>query len=126
MDIGSRHRAQATRNRKRVRSSAWAWIGLFSVTGCAVEAPPASIATAPTIVRASVLAVRPIPASPAQSSAARLLGSTERPERALTEFIVRTADGRVMSVVQPADPDLAPGSEAVLSPGSRPVLTHRS
>ena len=95
---------------------------VLSVAACATATAPLVSAT-PGVMHASILAVRAVPPGALQGMAARALGSMAAPPAALTEFIVRTSDGRTISVVQPAQADLQPGTEAVLTPGSRPRLT---
>ncbi len=97
-----------------------------TLAGCAAPEPVVTRAPGPAIaLRASILAVRMVPASVTQGGAARLLGGTTWPSTPLSEFIVRTEDGRLLSVVQPAEADLSVGSQALLLPGSRPRLTHQ-
>jgi hypothetical protein len=57
-----------------------------------------------------------------QTDAARLLGGDGGRDVPLSEFIVRTMDGRLVSVVQPSAADLTAGSDVAVRGGDRPRL----
>jgi outer membrane lipoprotein SlyB len=97
-------------------------VGLSLLAGCAVTTGPAISAPAALGTHTSIVAVRPVPALVGDGMAARVLGSASHPVN-LAEFIVRTDDGRTLSVVQPADAALKPGTSALLTAGARPRLT---
>jgi hypothetical protein len=57
-----------------------------------------------------------------QTDAARLLGGDGGRDMPLSEFIVRTMDGRLVSVVQPSAADLTAGADVAVRGGDRPRL----
>jgi len=93
-----------------LRKSAFAWLALCanSVAGCAAQNPAAHGAAlpAPHSVPGTILSLRNVPAGRNQDSwrAALLADATAtstRDDAPLTEFIVRTDNGAMISIVQP-------------------------
>lgn len=92
------------------------------LAGCGPGSPPPPPA-APALELGTIVSVRPVLAPPA--AAARILiaapgdGATER--RAF-EFIIRTDDGRTLSVVQSNDANFRIGDRVALTAGARTRL----
>jgi hypothetical protein len=87
---------------------------------CAGTVAPAPVVDAG--VRGRIVTVRPVPAAAMQTDAARLLGGDGGGDMPLSEFIVRTMDGRLVSVVQPSAADLTAGADVAVRGGDRPRL----
>lgn len=92
------------------------------LAGC-VPGSPAPPPSAPALELGTIVSVRPVVASP--TAASRILiaapggGATER--RAF-EFIIRTDDGRTLSVVQSNDANFRTGDRVALTAGARTRL----
>jgi len=85
-----------------------------------VPAPPPAPGMGGTI-----LAMRPVPIAAIQP-VSLLLSSSGRaisaPAHNLYEFIVRTADGTTIAVIQPATADLRPGEQVRIASGPPPRI----
>jgi len=97
---------------------------LLLIAGCATRAePPAPKAHAapPAGVPGTILAMRPVPAETPEPARILLSGlGTEgtRPANDVFEFIIRTASGTTISVVQPRTNGLHPGERVSILRGA--------
>jgi hypothetical protein len=97
---------------------------LLLLAGCATQAkPPASKAQAPPPagVPGTILAMRPVPMEspePTRILLSSLGGQNAQADSAVYEFIVRTAGGTTMSIVQPLTNGLHPGEHVSILRGT--------
>jgi len=96
------------------------------LAACAPTAPAPQLAAGPpaTAVRARVVAVRALDGvSTGQAPVLRAIGAhadaTATPGAAGTEIVLRTEDGRTVSVVQPDAAGLRPGDQVILQGAER-------
>jgi hypothetical protein len=100
-----------------------ACLALLSVfAGCATAPSTAPASTAANV--AVILTARPLWQSDDAAGVVPALGRIGgKLEASATEFIVRTAEGRLISVVQPAEPALRAGQAVTVQPGQQTRLT---
>jgi hypothetical protein len=97
---------------------------LLLLAGCATPAePPAPRAQAvpPAGVPGIILAMRPVPAEPPEPTRILLSsfgGQAAQANNDVYEFIVRTANGTTISVVQPRTNGLHPGAQVSILRGA--------
>ncbi len=88
------------------------------IAGCAPVKPPHSPPEPSQVTAGTILSMRSV-YSPAAADAMRaaLLGSGSTPEKVshpLTEFIVRTDDGPMMSIIQTNEPGFHVGDRVII------------
>lgn len=90
------------------------------LAGCAAPAPrvvaPGPEAVIPGRIEATVVTIRPVPPATAQGSGAVLaaMGAPAGQTDGSAEFILRTDQGEVLSIVQPGMVGLTPGARVVV------------
>ncbi len=101
-----------------------AGLAVLTLVSCAPGGPSAVSREAKTPAQAIVLTVRPVPA--ADTRVADLLrAGAMRSDAAATEYVVRTADGATLAIVQAADPALRPGTAVTVLRDDRATLAAR-
>jgi hypothetical protein len=103
---------------------------LALLAGCAVPPrPPAQTTRARPAnpgLPGTILAVHPVPADSVQQVQTLLSGtgpSGDPVPQDLSEFIVRTGNGTIVAVVQPASADLRPGEQVRITTGGSPRIS---
>jgi hypothetical protein len=98
---------------------------LLVLAGCAQHAVrPATEAATPSPIRATVVAIRHLPTTTTGAPVLQAIGSKPTAGAAGAEYILRTEDGRLISLVQPDDPAVKRGDQVVLVDGQRLRLAH--
>jgi hypothetical protein len=124
---GTRYAAAMVEGEKSLRSAIFL-AGLIALAGCASPKPAEVVAQpAPANGSATILSMRTVQRNPAATPIRTVLlaesvGSNDTGE-ALVEFIVRTDDGAVLSIVQTNESGFRNGDRVVIVRDTRTHLT---
>ena len=99
-------------------------LAVATLASCAPGGPSVAPREAKTPDQAIVLTTRPVPAGDARAADLLRAGAL-RPDAAATEYVVRTADGATLAIVQAANPALRPGSAVTVLREERATLAAR-
>jgi len=97
---------------------------VLALAACAPSGPSAVSRESKSPAQAVVLTARPVPATDTRVADLLHTGAM-RPDAAATEYVVRTADGTTLAIVQAADPALRPGVAVTVRRDERAVLAAR-
>ncbi len=108
-----------------MRSTAFgAALAVATLASCAPGGPSVAPRDTKNPAQAIVLTARPIPAGDARAADLLRAGAL-RPDAAATEYVVRTADGATLAIVQAANPALRPGAAVTVLREERATLAAR-